>query len=76
MPPLLTNSACYCKLIFYFSLNHRSFAPLNVLKKLAGVWITGGKNIMFNQEQNSSISQSELNTENCFLHDGLMKDII
>ena len=38
----------------FFILPYRSFAPLNVLKKLAGVWITGGKNIMFNQERNSS----------------------
>ncbi len=33
--------------IFIYDL--RSFSALNVLKKLAGVWIVGGKTILFNQ---------------------------
>jgi hypothetical protein len=33
----------------YFVCYYRSFAALNVLKKLAGVWIVGGKKIIFNQ---------------------------
>ena len=44
------------QLLYFSSFPQRSFAPLNVLKKLAGVWITGGKNIMFNQGWNSSAS--------------------
>ena len=33
--------------IFIYDL--KSFAALNVIKKLAGVWIIGGKEIYFNQ---------------------------
>ena len=43
--------------IFIYDL--RSFAALNVLKKLAGVWIVEGKEIYYNQVSESALSLKE-----------------